>query len=74
MLSPADYQKVIAGRPDEILLTPAFGLTQTRSPRAVEARERHAVLRSKQLEIGQLQPEEAQELQQLELFVEDDEL
>lgn len=66
-LSPLDYGNVIAGRADEILLTPAFGLVHTRSPRAVRARERHAVLMSKQLSFG-LSPEEAEEAEQLSLF------
>ena len=43
-LSDDDYREVIAGKPDEILLTPAFGMNHTRSPKAVRARERHALL------------------------------
>ncbi len=34
-LTDEEYKKVIASRPDTILLTPAFGLQNTRSPRAV---------------------------------------
>jgi hypothetical protein len=68
-LTPGDYRKVMAGKPDEILLTPAFGLTQTRSPLAVKARERHALLRSKQLSMGDLPQTEVEELKQLALFV-----
>lgn len=41
-LSTEDYQKVIASRPDTILLTPAFGLQNTRSPVAVEKRAEYA--------------------------------
>lgn len=66
-LRPDEYDRVIAGKPDEILLTPAFGLPHTRSPRAVKARERHALLVSKQLTLG-LNEDEAREKQQLELF------
>jgi hypothetical protein len=68
-LSEDDYRTVIAGKPDEILLTPAFGLTQTRSPIAVRARERHALLVSKQLALGNLPESEEKELEQLALFV-----
>jgi hypothetical protein len=71
-LSKHDYDRVIAGRPDEILLTPAFGLKHTRSPRAVRARERHAILVSKQMALGELPEDEVQELKQLELFVDHD--
>lgn len=64
-----DYDRVIAGKPDEILLTPAFGMRNTRSPRAVEARKRRARLKSKEMSGQHLVPEERQELEQLELFV-----
>ena len=33
-LNSNDYQKIIKSRPDDILLSPAFGLRHTRSPRA----------------------------------------
>jgi AAA domain, putative AbiEii toxin, Type IV TA system len=66
-LQPEEYRKVIAGNAAEILLTPAFGLEHTRSPRAVEGRRRHAQLRSKQKQIG-LDRREKEELEQLELF------
>lgn len=71
-LSKDDFNRVVAGRPDQILLTPAFDLKHTRSPRAVDARKRHAVLMSKQLELGVLPPDEAAELKQLALFADDD--
>ncbi len=71
-LSKDDFNRVVAGRPDQILLTPAFDLKHTRSPRAVDARKRHAVLVSKQLELGELPPDEAAELKQLALFTDDD--
>jgi hypothetical protein len=67
-LSDDDYKEVIAGKPDEILLTPAFGMNHTRSPKAVRARERHALLISKRLSSKGLTQEEAEELGQLELF------
>ena len=37
-LTDEEYRKVIASRTDTILLTAAFGLQNTRSPRAVEGR------------------------------------
>jgi AAA domain, putative AbiEii toxin, Type IV TA system/AAA domain len=67
-LKKKDYEAVIAGKPDEILLTPAFGLEHTRSPYAVSQRERHALLVSKRLQLG-LSAEEQAELKQLSLFV-----
>ncbi|HEV7495511.1 AAA family ATPase [Baekduia sp.] len=66
-LSTEDYNEVVAGKPDEILLTPAFGLQQTRSPRAVRARNRHALLQGKRLTVG-LSADETRELEQLALF------
>lgn len=67
-LSREDYNTIIAGKPDEILLSPAFDLPHTRSPYAVAARERRARLKSKQ-KGNSLTPNEENELQQLELFV-----
>jgi energy-coupling factor transporter ATP-binding protein EcfA2 len=67
-LSTEDFEKVIAGKPDQILVSPAFGLAQTRSPRAVRARERHARLMSKRLN-GGLSETDEEELEQLSLFV-----
>ena len=67
MLRQSDYEAVIAGKPDQILVSPAFGLPNTRSPHAVRARERHARLMSKRMSVA-LSDEETQELEQLELF------
>lgn len=67
-LAPLDYQKVVAGRPNDIYLGPAFGLDHTRSPRAVDAREQFAKLqakkRSTQLSFAELEQEK-----QLSLFI-----
>jgi AAA domain, putative AbiEii toxin, Type IV TA system len=70
MLSAADYEQVIAGKPDQILLSPAFGLPHTRSPYAVRARERHARLISKRMSAG-LSDDEQDEMEQLALFARD---
>jgi len=66
-LSTEDYERLIASRADQILLSPAFGLPHTRSPRAVRARERHAELTSKRI-AGALSDDEQEELSQLSLF------
>lgn len=66
-LSDEDYKTIIAGKPDEILLTQAFGLKNTRSPRAVDARKRRARLKAKEMS-GALGPDERIELEQLTLF------
>ncbi|WP_169334556.1 AAA family ATPase [Nocardia asiatica] len=67
MLIAEEYKKIVSGKPDEILLTPAFGLHNTRSPRAVSARERRARLVAKSRVAG-LSPSEVEEFEQLELF------
>ncbi len=72
-LTSEEHTKVIASRPDTILLTPAFGLQNTRSPRAVESRAEHARLQSKLRAGGKLTVDEQKRMGQLELFVSTDE-
>jgi energy-coupling factor transporter ATP-binding protein EcfA2 len=67
-LSDEEYNKVIASRPDTILLTPAFGLENTRSPRAVKSRAEIAKLESKKRSGAKLTPEEKKRAEQLKLF------
>ncbi len=67
-LSDEDYRKVIASRPDTILLTPAFGLKNTRSPRAVEGRAELAKLEAKKRAGGKLTQAEVKLEEQLQLF------
>lgn len=67
-LSDAEYQRIIASRPDTILLTPAFGLQNTRSPRAVQARSEYARLKAKQNAHVALSPDESARMQQVQLF------
>ena len=67
-LTANEYRTVIASRPDTILLTPAFGLQNTRSPRAVEGRAEYAKLMSKQRGGGQLTKEEQSRATQLDMF------
>ena len=67
-LSEEDYRTVIASRPDTILLSPAFGLENTRSPRAVEGRAEYARLQSKRRAVGRLTDSEEKRSAQLQLF------
>jgi len=67
-LSDDEYKKVIASRPDTILLSPAFGLENTRSPRAVAGRAEFARLESKKRAGGTLTPDEIKRAEQLQLF------
>ena len=72
-MSDQDYRKVIASRPDTILRTPAFGLQNTRSPQAVEARAKLAKLEAKKRAGGALTPDEEGMVQDLMPFVNSDE-
>ncbi len=72
-LDEEDYNKVIASRPDTILLTPAFGLQNTRSPRAVEGRREYAKLQGKKRAGAKLTNDEELKIIQLSLFAEVDE-
>ena len=72
-LSEEDYRKVIASRPDTILLSPAFGLQNTRSPRAVEGRAELAKLEAKKRAGATLSQAEQARAKQLELFAAPDE-
>jgi hypothetical protein len=71
-LAKEDYDAVRAGKPDQILVSPAFAMPYIRSPLAVRARERHALLVSRRLGGQELTAGEAAELNQLELFARDD--
>jgi len=72
-LTADEYKKVIASRPDTILLTPAFGLQNTRSPRAVQGRAEYAKLMAKQRAGASLTQEEKSRARQLQLFADTDE-
>lgn len=67
-LTQEEYEKVISSRPDTILLTPAFGLQNTRSPKAVEGRREYARLQSKKRSGKKLTAEEREKEGQLRLF------
>ena len=72
-LTTEEYKKVITSRPDTILLTAAFGLQNTRSPRAVKGRADFARLQAKKHAGGTLTAQEKAQLPQLELFAETNE-
>jgi energy-coupling factor transporter ATP-binding protein EcfA2 len=67
-LTEDEYKVVISSRPDTILLTPAFNLQNTRSPRAVQGRAEYAKLKAKERAGGQLTNEERSRVGQVELF------
>ena len=68
-----EYQKIIAARPDTILLTSAFGLENTRSERAIKSRQGYSRLKAMERAGVKLGPDQKEELKQLALFAEIDE-
>jgi putative AbiEii toxin of type IV toxin-antitoxin system/AAA domain-containing protein len=64
-----DFQRIIASRPDDILISAAFGLRHTWSPLAVRKRTRHSVLHSKSLSQTGLTVDEKNEFDQLSFFI-----
>ena len=72
-LTTDEYNKVISSRPDTILLTPAFGLQNTRSPRAVQGRVEYAKLMTKKRAGVRLSKDEESKVLQLQLFAITDE-
>jgi hypothetical protein len=68
-LSDEEYREIIASTTDTALLSEAFGLQNTRSPRAVDNRAEYARLdRKKKAGAALSEPEEA-DLKRLESFV-----
>ncbi len=72
-LTQQEYNTVISSRPDTILLTPAFGLQNTRSPRAVQGRAEYSKLMAKERAGAKLSKEELAKAKQLQLFAVTDE-
>lgn len=66
-VAPNEYEKIIYARPDTILRSSAFGLPNTRSEMAVEARAEFAKLRAKARAKVKLSKEEAERMGQLKL-------
>ena len=67
-LTSDEYNTVITSRPDTILLTAAFGLQNTRSPRAVQGRAEYSKLMAKQRAGAKLSKDEQAKAKQLQLF------
>jgi hypothetical protein len=68
-LSQEEYREVVASRPDTILRSAAFGLLNTRSDKAVEARAGYSRLKAKERAGARLSRDEVEQLRQLSLFV-----
>lgn len=71
-LKGEDYWQIIRSKPNQILLSPAFGMTQVLSPRTIEARTRYATLQAKKAQKN-LDRSETNEFTQLEMFVDPNE-
>lgn len=71
-LSQEDFRRIIAGKPDEILVSPAFGLDHTRSRMIVSSRQRHGALLAKRRSLGALEAHEAAEFEQLSFLLFDE--
>lgn len=67
-LDTDEYKRVIASKPDVILLTAAFGMQNTRSPRAVAGRAELARLEAKKRSGAKLTSEEQKKAGQLDFF------
>lgn len=68
-LTDDEYKQVIVSRPDTILLTPAFGLQNTRSPLAVEKRAELAKIEAKKRAGGTLTQGEQLEFDANRFFI-----
>jgi hypothetical protein len=64
-LSPEEFARIVAGRPDEVLQTRAFGLPETRSGRISRMRRRHAELR----QLSLFDDNQRVEMEQLEMMI-----
>jgi energy-coupling factor transporter ATP-binding protein EcfA2 len=72
-LSDEDCREILRGRPDAILLGPAFSMEHTRSPLAVDAQREYAELQAKKAALGKLDRAGQTRERQLRMFVEPDE-
>ncbi len=73
-MSQEEYQKIISSGADSILLSPAFGLQNTRSEVVVEKRSRYSRLQSKKRAGASLTQTEEQDMQGLLPVVSPDEV
>lgn len=67
-LDDEEYWRIVRSKADDVYLSPAFGLTQTRSPEAVSARRGYARLKAKKRGVG-LTPEEDKQIRLFERYV-----
>jgi predicted ATPase len=67
-LNNEEYWQIVRSKVDDVYLSPAFGLTQTRSPEAVSARQGYARLKAKKRGVG-LSPEENNQIRLFERYV-----
>jgi predicted ATPase len=67
-----DYWRIVRSKTDGVYLSPAFGLTQTRSPEAVIARQAYARLKAKKKAVG-LTSEESGQARLFERYVDPEE-
>jgi hypothetical protein len=72
-LSRDEYHEVVSSRPDTILRSPAFGLKNTRSDQAVDARRGYARLKARERAGVELSSADREQMAQLSLFVNPDE-
>lgn len=72
-LGEDDYRKVIASRPDTILLTPAFGLRNTRSQFAVERRAEYSDFQAKRRSGATLTNEEQLSFDSVRKYINEEE-
>ncbi|MBN5034440.1 AAA family ATPase [Stenotrophomonas maltophilia] len=70
-VSEEQWKNIVSGTADDVLRSVAFGLTHTRSPRAVDARREWSGLKAKKNRLG-ITPDEEKRMEQLSLFVDSD--
>lgn len=68
-LDDDEWQGIVAGTPDIILRSEAFGMDHTRSPQAVEARREFGRLSAKKKAAGKLTAEEEKRMHQIDMFI-----
>lgn len=70
-LSEKEWQRIVAGTVDQVLLSPAFGLIHTRSPWAVAKQKEWSELKARMRRV-ELTPVEKRRFEQLSLFAVDE--
>lgn len=70
-LNRDEYRRIVSSKPDVILRSAAFGLENTRSPLAVDARSEYAKLMAKERAGAKLSVKEKQRRTQVKFYAED---